>query len=314
MSILKAEGLKKSYDNGKTFAVNGVGFSVEKGDIVGLLGPNGAGKSTTINMITGMLSPDGGSISYEENVPFKKWKRNIGLVPQELAIYPEFSAYENVEFFCSLYGYSGSRLKELTEKALEETGLQDTGRKRSGEFSGGMKRRLNIACAIAHQPKLIVMDEPTVGIDPQSRDHILSEIENLNKHGASVIYTTHYMEEVEAICNKIIVIDSANVIANGTIDELRHNITEKRTVTVKYRGKDENAKKAAEKLRAMSEVENANADSGRIVLTLNKKAEDIFGIIGQIAAQNVVITDINSSEMSLQDIFLSLTGKELRDK
>ena len=314
MSILKVSDLKKSYDKGNTFAVNGISFEVEPQDIVGLLGPNGAGKSTTINMISGLLKPDSGTIRYGDGKTFDEWKRNMGLVPQELAIYPEFTAYENVEFFCSLYGFRGAKLKELTEKALEETGIQDAGKKRAGTFSGGMKRRLNIACSIAHEPKLIIMDEPTVGIDPQSRDHILNEIIKLNQKGTSVIYTTHYMEEVEAICNKIVIIDSANIIVCGTIDEIRKQISGKQNISIEYLGEPAQAMRAAEELKGIRFVDNVQVSEQKITCTLTSRSEDLFSIIRPIADAGVKIVNINSTEMKLQDIFLSLTGKDLRDE
>ena len=238
----------------------------------------------------------------------------MGLVPQELAIYPEFTAYENVEFFCSLYGFRGAKLKELTEKALEETGIQDAGKKRAGTFSGGMKRRLNIACSIAHEPKLIIMDEPTVGIDPQSRDHILNEIIKLNQKGTSVIYTTHYMEEVEAICNKIVIIDSANIIACGTIDEIRKQISGKQNISIEYLGEPAQAMRAAEELKGIRFVDNVQVSEQKITCTLTSRSEDLFSIIRPIADAGVKIVNINSTEMKLQDIFLSLTGKDLRDE
>ena len=165
MNILEVKDITKKY--GDMVAVNGISFSVKKGEIFGLVGPNGAGKSTTINMITGLLVPDSGSITFEEGQSFKKWRCNIGLVPQDLAIYPDLSARENVNFFAGLYGLKGAKLKERVDYALETVGLLDQEKKHSEHFSGGMKRRLNIACALAHEPKLIIMDEPTVGIDPQ---------------------------------------------------------------------------------------------------------------------------------------------------
>lgn len=219
MSILEVKQLTKKYED--MIAVNGIDFSVEKGEIFGLLGPNGAGKSTTINMITGLLVPDNGSIVFEEGMDFMAWRSNIGLVPQELAIYPDLSAEENVTFFAGLYGLKGRKLKEHVKSALETVGLLDQGKKHSDKFSGGMKRRLNIACAIAHNPKLIIMDEPTVGIDPQSRNYILEGIKELRKAGTTVIYTSHYMEEVEGICDRILIIDHGNIVEGGTIRDIK---------------------------------------------------------------------------------------------
>ena len=219
MNILEVKDITKKY--GDMVAVNGISFSVKKGEIFGLVGPNGAGKSTTINMITGLLVPDGGSITFEEGNSFKKWRGNIGLVPQDLAIYPDLSARENVNFFAGLYGLKGEKLKERVDYALETVGLLDQEKKHSEHFSGGMKRRLNIACALAHDPKLIIMDEPTVGIDPQSRNYILEGIKALRDKGTTIIYTSHYMEEVDELCDRIVIVDHGNIIESGAIDEIK---------------------------------------------------------------------------------------------
>lgn len=219
MSILEVKNLTKKYED--MVAVNGINFSVDKGEIFGLVGPNGAGKSTTINMITGLLVPDEGTIHFENRKNFKKWRENIGLVPQDLAIYPELSAEENVRFFAGLYGLRGKKLKQQVKYALETVGLLDQGKKHSDKFSGGMKRRLNIACAIAHNPKLIIMDEPTVGIDPQSRNYILEGIKELKNNGTTIIYTSHYMEEVEEICDKVLIVDHGNIVERGSINEIK---------------------------------------------------------------------------------------------
>lgn len=219
MNILEVKDITKKYDD--MVAVNGISFSVEKGEIFGLVGPNGAGKSTTINMITGLLVPDSGKITFEEGKSFKKWRGNIGLVPQDLAIYPDLSAEENVTFFAGLYGLKGAKLKEKVAEALNVVGLSDQGEKHADKFSGGMKRRLNIACAIAHNPKLIIMDEPTVGIDPQSRNYILEGIKALRAAGTTVIYTSHYMEEVDEICDRILIVDHGNIVEGGAIDEIK---------------------------------------------------------------------------------------------
>lgn len=219
MNILEVKEITKKF--GDMTAVNGISFSVKKGEIFGLVGPNGAGKSTTINMITGLLVPDGGSITFDGGVSFKKWRGNLGLVPQDLAIYPDLSARENVNFFAGLYGLKGAKLKERVDYALGAVGLLDQEKKHSEHFSGGMKRRLNIACAIAHEPKLIIMDEPTVGIDPQSRNYILEGIKALRGAGTTVIYTSHYMEEVEELCDRIMIVDHGNIIEGGTIEEIK---------------------------------------------------------------------------------------------
>lgn len=219
--IIKVTGLTKSYENSP--AVSDLSFSVKKGEIVGLLGPNGAGKSTTINILATVLKPDSGNISicgYNLQNEKNKIKQSIGIVPQDLAIYEEISAEKNVSFFASLYGLRGQKLKERTAFALDLVGLTDKRKNKPKTFSGGMKRRLNIACAIAHDPQIIIMDEPTVGIDPQSRNHILESILKLKEHGVSILYSTHYMEEVEHIADRILVIDKGKQIAGGTLKEL----------------------------------------------------------------------------------------------
>lgn len=219
--LIKVTGLTKSYENSP--AVSDLSFSVKKGEIVGLLGPNGAGKSTTINILATVLKPDSGNISicgYNLQNEKNKIKQSIGIVPQDLAIYEEMSAEKNVSFFASLYGLRGQKLKERTAFALDLVGLTDKRKNKPKTFSGGMKRRLNIACAIAHDPQIIIMDEPTVGIDPQSRNHILESILKLKEHGVSILYSTHYMEEVEHIADRILVIDKGKQIAGGTLKEL----------------------------------------------------------------------------------------------
>lgn len=214
-AILEVKNISKIY--GGKQVVNDESFFVFNGDILGLIGPNGAGKSTSVNMITTLIKPESGSILFDGEDIFSKgssFKKNLGVVPQDLAIYDDLSAYENVRFFCSLYGYRGAELKKRVKDALEFVGLWERKRENPNSFSGGMKRRLNIACAIAHTPKLLIMDEPTVGIDPQSRNKILETVKVLHEKGTAVIYISHYMEEIEAVCNRIVLIDKGIVIEN----------------------------------------------------------------------------------------------------
>lgn len=211
--LLQIKNINKQYGNKKV--VSGESFDVLEGDILGFIGPNGAGKSTSINMMTTILSPDSGEIYFqgkEIKKEEKTYKRALGVVPQDLAIYEDLNAYDNVKFFCSLYNFKGEELKEKVKEALEFVGLWDRRKDLPSKFSGGMKRRLNIACAIAHSPKLLIMDEPTVGIDPQSRNNILETIKTLNKRGTTVIYTSHYMEEIDALCNRIVLIDKGSIL------------------------------------------------------------------------------------------------------
>ena len=225
--ILKTDKLTKKYNN-KT-VVDSLSLEIKKGEIFGLLGPNGAGKSTTMNMISSIVRPAFGEIELF-GMNLKKHKREvtsrIGYVPQELAIHGNLKAWENVELFTSLYGVKGNHLKEAVEESLEYVGLSDKRNVLAKTFSGGMKRRLNIACAIGHHPDLLMLDEPTVGIDPQSRNFILEKIKETNRQGTTVIYTSHYMEEIEAVCTRIAIMDNGKVIATGTSAELKRLVSE----------------------------------------------------------------------------------------
>lgn len=226
-TILKTIDLTKKYDN-KT-VVDNLNIEIKEGEVFGLLGPNGAGKSTTMNMICNLVKPDFGSVEfmgkdYAKNK--KKLSRKLGYIPQNLAIHGSLKAWENVELFTSLYGIKGEQLKERIDESLEYVGLSERRNDYAKTFSGGMKRRLNIACAIGHHPKLLIFDEPTVGIDPQSRNFILEKIKESNKNGTTVIYTSHYMEEVETICTRIAIMDNGKVIASGTSEELKKLVTD----------------------------------------------------------------------------------------
>ncbi|MBR3103556.1 MAG: ABC transporter ATP-binding protein [Lachnospiraceae bacterium] len=221
-TILKTNELTKRYDN--RVVVDHLKLDIKEGEIFGLLGPNGAGKSTTMNMITGIVKPTQGNVDFlgkDFQSNRKALISKLGYIPQDLAIHGNLKAWENVELFTSLYGIKGKQLKERTDEALEYVGLLERRGDFAKTFSGGMKRRLNIACAIGHHPKLLIFDEPTVGIDPQSRNFILEKIKESNQNGATVIYTSHYMEEVEAICSRIAIMDNGKVIATGSSEELK---------------------------------------------------------------------------------------------
>lgn len=224
--ILKTQDLTKKYQN--KVVVDNLNIEIRRGEIFGLLGPNGAGKSTTMNMICSIVKPTAGSIELFGKNPWKHKKEvihKIGYIPQELAIHGNLKAWENVELFTSLYGIKGNNLKASVEESLKYVGLLERKQEFAKNFSGGMKRRLNIACAIGHKPDLLIFDEPTVGIDPQSRNFILEKIKESNENGATVIYTSHYMEEVEAICTRIAIMDNGKIIACGTSDELKKLVT-----------------------------------------------------------------------------------------
>jgi len=315
VGIVNISNLKKAFNDVK--AVDGVSVTVEAGEVHGILGPNGAGKSTTINCLTGLLPYDEGSITFEDGQTISKWKRNIGFVPQDLAIYPDLSAEENVRFFCSLYGFKGMELRKKVEEALDFVGLLEVKRKKASEFSGGMKRRLNLACGIVHSPKLIIMDEPTVGIDPQSRNRILENVRALNEKGATIIYTTHYMPEVEEICNKITVIDHGKVVADGTKSEITQKLGRDREIDVEFSRTDTGIKEFEKRIGAINGVHRTGSTEEDDKCICRIFYSDDISIIEDVirisSETGMIISNIRNLEPSLEEIFLTLTGKELRD-
>ncbi|WP_379135537.1 ABC transporter ATP-binding protein [Paenibacillus sp. sgz500958] len=301
----------KRYDGKLT--VDHVNVSISQGEIFGLLGPNGAGKSTTISMICGLLKSDGGDIVIDGISVGKnplEVKRRIGLVPQELALYDALTAAENVTFFGRLYGLSGKLLKERVAEALEFTGLSDRAKEKPATFSGGMKRRLNIACAIMHRPKLIIMDEPTVGIDPQSRNHILESVKALNKMGSTVIYTSHYMEEVAAICDRVAIMDKGHIIACGTEKELRERVAQEEKIVIKA----SNVSPALiNELGLHPRINRVEVKEDMVGLYLSSSQTELQDILFIFAKHEGVIASLNIEEPDLETLFLSLTGRTLRD-
>jgi ABC-2 type transport system ATP-binding protein len=311
MSIVKINNLYKKF--GDNIAVDSINITINQGEVYGLLGPNGAGKSTIINIMSGLLKMNKGSIEIlhkdlGENSKFIK--SNIGVVPQELAIYEELTAYENVKFFASLYGLKGSELKNKTLEALEFVGLKEKAKDYPKSFSGGMKRRLNIACAIAHTPKLIIMDEPTVGIDPQSRNHILKSVKRLNEKGSTIIYTTHYMEEVETICTRIGIIDHGKLIAEGTKEELKAIVTDKKNIKLVI---DQIDNINIKELESIPGVLSVDFKENIININSNKETNNLDKIILYFTNNKISIRNITSTEPNLETVFLILTGRKLRD-
>ncbi|MGL4107916.1 ATP-binding cassette domain-containing protein [Clostridium sp. LP20] len=304
--------IKKIYkDYGNHVAVDGIDLKIEKGQIFGILGPNGAGKSTLIGMICGLVKKTKGEVIYEgQTSKIRKWKENIGIVPQDFAVYWDLTAEENISFFCSLYGFKGQDLKDRTNKTLDFVGLTDVRNKKASEFSGGMKRRLNIGCAIAHSPKLIIMDEPTVGIDPQSRNHILESVLKLREEGATIIYTSHYMQEVDDICDRIAIVDKGKVIAEGTGEELKNLVGDKRifnlTVTKEVEGLDN-------KLKEITGVEKVIVNDNEYRISTLKSRNLISNIVSVVDNNGGDIQNIVNEEPSLETVFLALTGKKLRE-
>ncbi len=312
MSIVKIEQVTKNF--GDVTAVDKMSLSIEEGEVFGLLGPNGAGKSTAINMITGLLNIDKGSISVTgSDVKKAKMtaKANIGIVPQDIAIYEDLTSLENVKFFASLYGLSGKALEDSAMEALEFAGLSDNIKSFPKNFSGGMKRRLNIACAIAHKPKLIIMDEPTVGIDPQSRNHILQSVKKLNEQGSTIIYTSHYMEEVEEICSRIAIMDHGKVIALGTCEELEDLIDDRNIVLVTVM--DSVSKINEDSIKEIQGVDSVEIDENTIKISSFREVNNLDKIIYYFTSNEISIKSVESKKPDLETVFLSLTGRKLRD-
>lgn len=310
-NIIEVKNLEKGYKDKK--AVKGISFDVRKGEVLGFLGPNGAGKSTTINILSTALKQDGGEIKFDgQNVKQNTLyvKRNIGIVPQDLAIYEDVSAEKNVKFFASLYNLRGQRLNGKVKEALEFVGLYDRKDDKPKTFSGGMKRRLNIACAIAHDPKLIIMDEPTVGIDPQSRNHILNSIKKLQKRGATIIYTTHYMEEVEEISDRIIIMDHGTIIAEGTKEKLKENIQDEKVYVIEI----DNAEKLSDDdFFEVEGVKKVNILKNRVEIVCLNTVENLDKLIMTIMNKHCKINNVATNTASLERVFLNLTGRSLRD-
>ncbi|MDM5200523.1 ABC transporter ATP-binding protein [Fictibacillus enclensis] len=311
MNVLEINNLTKKF--GDFIAVDNMSLTIKEGEIFGFLGSNGAGKSTTINMIAGLLRSNEGEIKIlGKNIASqsKFAKRNIGIVPQDLAIYEDLTAYENVRFFAGLYGLRGTELKDRVEEALKFVGLLDKQKSLPKNFSGGMKRRLNIACAIAHKPKLIIMDEPTVGIDPQSRNYILNSVRQLNEMGCTVIYTSHYMEEVEEICTRIAIVDHGKVIAEGTKEQLKAIITDTKDIWVDVKSNDNLEESAIKEINGVNTVQVEEN-----VVKINSQAEvsNLNKIIQYFINRNIEIRSLEEQAPNLETVFLTLTGRNLRD-
>jgi ABC-2 type transport system ATP-binding protein len=316
--IVRVEKLTKRY--GDLIAVDGLSFEVREGEIFGFLGPNGAGKTTTLNIITTLADFDQGRVTiagYDLVRDAREIKALIGLVPQEIAVYRELTAQENVSFFASLYGLKGRELKDAVGDALAFVGLADAAKKRAGKMSGGMLRRLNIACGIAHQPKLIVMDEPTVGVDARSRDHIMSSIRVLRERGATIIYTSHYMPEVQDIADRIAIIDKGRLVAVGTENELLEYVTDFRTIELDVAGKDGEALRAsAAALGAMPGVRRAvyAEEAGMIRVDVDLNISDITPVLRPILESGIRVSGVRTEAPDLETTFLALTGGALNEE
>ncbi|MCX2826678.1 ABC transporter ATP-binding protein [Bacillus pseudomycoides] len=312
MNALEIKNLTKKF--GDFIAVDNMSLAIKEGEIFGFLGSNGAGKSTTINMIAGLLRSNEGEISIlgKNTKKHNRFaKMNIGIVPQDIAIYEELTTYENVKFFAGLYGLRGAELKARVEEALQFVGLSDKHKSYPKNFSGGMKRRLNIACAIAHHPKLIIMDEPTVGIDPQSRNYILQSVRKLNEMGSTIIYTSHYMEEVEEICTKIAIVDHGKVIAEGTKEQLKAIITDTKDIWIEVKSVE---KLEVAKLKEINGVKAVQIEENVIKVHSDAGLNNLNKIIQHFINHDIEIRSLEEQAPNLETVFLTLTGRNLRDK
>jgi ABC-2 type transport system ATP-binding protein len=309
--VLACEGLVKRF--GDRIAVDSVGFSIGRGETYGLLGPNGAGKTTTISMLCGILRRDGGTVLVDGHPigpSTTSAKGAIGFVPQDLAIYPDLTARENLVFFGRLYGLGGRALRTRVDAVLDTVGLLDRATDRTDQFSGGMKRRLNIAVGLLHEPKLLVLDEPTVGVDPQSRNAILSSVEALGSAGMAILYTTHYMEEAERLCHRVGIIDEGRLRAEGTRRELVALVGQRDRVALSAGG-DLVAGAAA--VRALGGVHDASPREGGLDILVTEARRVLPQLLELVAGAGVEIRSVEVIEPDLEAVFLHLTGKALRD-
>lgn len=308
--MLKADKLSKSYKNIK--ALSDISLEVKKGELYGLLGPNGAGKSTCINILSSLIKPDSGDVFYDGKLLSenrKHCRQRLGVVPQEIALYEDLSAFENLVFWGKLYGIKGKALEAKIDELLKMMGLFDRKKHKVKTYSGGMKRRINIAAALLHDPEIVFMDEPTVGIDPQSRNLIFEVIEQLHTKGLSMIYTTHYMEEAERLCDRIGIIDEGKILREGTLAELRKASSIKEEINLKFSNPEKN------ELLNLKEKHDSNLilTEDELTLSSNQSDSDLPILIQDCITSQLKIENISISKVNLESIFLELTGKSLRD-
>lgn len=310
-SLIEVNGLVKKYK--ELTAVDNLDLDVKSGEILGLLGPNGSGKSTTINCILSLLKKDAGSVKIfgkEMSPDAYDIKRRIGVVFQDVAVYDELSVYENIDYFCGLYIKDKEERKKLVKRALNLVSLNDFVKFKPKKLSGGLLRRLNIACGIAHRPEIIILDEPTVAVDPQSRNNILEGIKKLNKEGSTIIYTSHYMDEVDFLCNDIVIIDKGKVIAKGTSEELKNSIEMNEKISFTSSNLSEEVK---EKVKSLEHILSFEQRDGSVKLTFSHGDGYLMKLIKLLDENNIKYSSLNVKKPSLNDVFLELTGKDLRD-
>lgn len=310
-SVITVENMVKRY--GSLIALDHFNLDIKEGEIFGLLGPNGSGKTTSINCILSLLNYDKGSVTVfgkPMNPDSYDLKKDIGVIMQNVAVFQELTVYENIRYFCSLYVKNKSDCKACVEEALEFVGLQEFRKFYPKKLSGGLLRRLNIACGIAHKPKLLFMDEPTVAVDPQSRNKILEGIRQLNKNGATVVYTSHYMEEVEQICSRIAIMDKGRVIASGTKEELKSMIPAGETISVHIL---DLPGEHLEAIRKLKHVFRADYREDRLTVQCTHGSHNLMRILGYLNEHELSFREVYSELPTLNDVFLEITGKKLRD-
>ena len=309
--MIHIENLVKRY--GDLVALNHLNLDIHEGEIFGLLGPNGSGKTTAINCLLSLLKYDKGTIEIfgQPMTPDNyQAKQQIGIVLQNVAVFDELTVYENIDYFCGLYVSDKKKRKELVDDAVRFVGLEDYYKMRPKKLSGGLLRRLNIACGIAHKPRLIIMDEPTVAVDPQSRNKILEGIQKLNAQGSTIIYTSHYMEEVEQICTRIAIMDHGRVIASGTSEELKKMIKTGETITVEAILLEE---KHLQDIRSLPHVFDLHYENQILVLRCTGAQHNLIRLLNYLQSQDITFGRVFSELPTLNDVFLEITGKQLRD-
>ena len=310
-TVVKIENLVKRYK--ELIALDHFNLEIQKGEIFGLLGPNGSGKTTTINCLLSLLKYDKGSIEIfgQQMTPDNyDIKRRIGIVMQNVAVFEELNVYENIDYFCGLYIKDKTLRRQYVEEAIEFAGLGEFVKFRPKKLSGGLLRRLNIACGIAHKPELIILDEPTVAVDPQSRNRILEAIVELNKKGATIIYTSHYMEEVEQICTRIAIMDKGKNIALGTSDELKSMIRNSETIKIHIPALEDSM---LEEIRKFEHLYQAEYTDGLLTLSYDGGKHNLIRILDYLKSKDVSFGKVTSEQPTLNDVFLAITGKALRD-
>ncbi|MGQ1909220.1 ABC transporter ATP-binding protein [Marinifilum sp. RC60d5] len=308
--MLTAKNLSKSYKNIK--ALSNLNLTIPKGELYGMLGPNGAGKTTTISILSSLLKPDSGEIMYNGKSLYQnlsECKKLIGVVPQEIALYEDLTAKENLNFWGTMYGIKGKKLKQKSDELLNFLGLTERKNHKIKTYSGGMKRRINIAAALLHEPEIVFMDEPTVGIDPQSRNLIFEVIEELHSRGLTMIYTTHYMEEAERLCDRIGIIDEGKLIAEGNLDQLKKASSVKEEIHLKFStNKESNLSGIQNKYKSQLQLHK-----NTMLFSTSQANADLPELIQSCVKSNILLDKIDIRSLSLESIFLELTGKSLRD-